>query len=198
MTDLVARLRALARAEHDDLSVGAEAADELTRLTARLAEREGEVERLQSDIQLMASPHESVGHIVLEYRHRAEQAEAALAEREATVDILVARVHERDAELAEVKRTSKTEVRFTNDYIKRLHEAEAALAQEREAHAVTQGNRDRLLGRIEAERYWVEQAGLTRDKALADLRAEREAHALTAERYVASNRELKAERAKGE
>lgn len=37
MTDLVTRLRALSRAEHDDLSVGAEAADEIERLRAALA-----------------------------------------------------------------------------------------------------------------------------------------------------------------
>lgn len=36
MSDLIPRLRALARAEHDDLSVGDEAADEIERLREAL------------------------------------------------------------------------------------------------------------------------------------------------------------------
>lgn len=38
MTDIVEQLRALARAEHDDLSVADEAADAIERLQAELAE----------------------------------------------------------------------------------------------------------------------------------------------------------------
>lgn len=57
-------------------------------------------------------------------QHDLAEAREKLAEREATVDILVQRVHERDAELGELKRSGKTERRFTNDYIKALHKAE--------------------------------------------------------------------------
>lgn len=58
------------------------------------------------------------------FQHDLAEAREKLAEREATVDILVQRVHERDAELGELKQSGKTERRFTNDYIKALHEAE--------------------------------------------------------------------------
>lgn len=40
MSELTERLRALARAEHDDLSVAAEAADEIERLLAALSSHE--------------------------------------------------------------------------------------------------------------------------------------------------------------
>ena len=43
MTDIVEQLRALARAEHDDLSVADEAADTIEQLRARVAELEGAV-----------------------------------------------------------------------------------------------------------------------------------------------------------
>lgn len=59
-----------------------------------------------------------------EMKHDLAEAREKLAEREATVDILVQRVHERDAELGELKRSGKTERGFTNDYIKALHKAE--------------------------------------------------------------------------
>lgn len=59
-----------------------------------------------------------------EMKHDLAEAREKLAEREATVDILVQRVHERDAELGELKQSGKTERRFTNDYIKALHKAE--------------------------------------------------------------------------
>lgn len=61
------------------------------------------------------------------FQHDLAEAREKLAEREATVDILVQRVHERDAELGELKQSGKTERRFTNDYIKALHKAERDL-----------------------------------------------------------------------
>ena len=72
-----------------------------------------------------------------------------LAEREAEVDILVQRVHERDAALGRLKRSEKAERGFTNDYIKRLHEAEAALAAERKECMAIRNERDEA--RLEAE-----------------------------------------------
>lgn len=43
-TDLISRLRALSRCEHDDLSIGDEAADEIERLTAALAVEKADAE----------------------------------------------------------------------------------------------------------------------------------------------------------
>lgn len=43
--DIAERLRALSRCEHDDLSIGVDAADELDRLRARVAELERDAGR---------------------------------------------------------------------------------------------------------------------------------------------------------
>ena len=75
-----------------------------------------------------------------------------LAEREAEVDILVQRVHERDAALGRLKRSEKAERGFTNDYIKRLHEAEAALAAERKECMAIRNERDEAR-RLRQEEY---------------------------------------------
>jgi len=47
--DIVEQLRALARAQHDDLSIGIEAADEIERLTRERDEARAEVERLRAE-----------------------------------------------------------------------------------------------------------------------------------------------------
>lgn len=45
-SDLVKRLRALARCQHDDLSIGDEAADEITSLRSLLDKAKGALENL--------------------------------------------------------------------------------------------------------------------------------------------------------
>lgn len=50
-------------------------------------------------------------------------------------DLLTKRVHERDQELARMKRESKQEVGFTNSYIKQLHASESTIAVLRAALA---------------------------------------------------------------
>lgn len=59
---------------------------------------------------------------------RAEQAERERDDERGNADLLTQRVHERDQEIAQMKRESKREQQFTNGYITRLHKAEATIA----------------------------------------------------------------------
>lgn len=53
MTDIVDRLRALSRCEHDDLSIGDEAADEIERLWDRLCDAQAEAEGRGAEIKTL-------------------------------------------------------------------------------------------------------------------------------------------------
>lgn len=88
------------------------------------AHKDAEIARLEHEL---AGQRDGEAQEIVILRHKLDNALEKLAEREATVDILVSRVHERDAELGELKRTGKTERGFTNDYIKALHKAESRL-----------------------------------------------------------------------
>lgn len=55
MSDLVARLRALARCEHSDFSIGDEAADEIESLRDNRFLLEREIENLHRDLDALES-----------------------------------------------------------------------------------------------------------------------------------------------
>ena len=76
LSDLVSRLRAMARFEHDDLSIGNEAAAEISRLEARCARLEA---LLKDNEYIQSKADYNKGHLS-HYNWLREKESSALAE----------------------------------------------------------------------------------------------------------------------
>ena len=78
MTNLISRLRALSRHEHDDLTIGDEAADEIERLTACLKKANDQAEHFEREWYLR-------GDEIVRLRQQHAQ---AMADMDAEIDRL--------------------------------------------------------------------------------------------------------------
>lgn len=155
----IERLRGFETAARDlsnDLTRVAKERDELqeanTNFAFQASDQAQEIGRLRAENAWLKSDREFQSE---EQAARIKELEADLEQSERVIDQQAARIKSLKKEIRRLKHESKVEVKFTNSYIKRLHDAEARIEELEssldEAETLTKKNAELMngyLGRI--------------------------------------------------